>query len=59
MITVDWCLGGCTLNYISARNRVGDTANVIAAFINHLLSINYVRLPDLHVVGHSLGFVYT
>lgn len=56
MVTVDWCLGGCTLNYITARNRVGAVANVVAEFIVYLRAIEHVRLQDLHVIGHSLGF---
>lgn len=55
MITVDWSLGGTTLNYITARNRVGDVAEVVANFIDFLHLHNMVRFPELHVIGHSLG----
>lgn len=55
MITVDWALGGTTLNYITARNRVPNVAKVVADFIDFLLSNNYVRLAELQVIGHSLG----
>lgn len=57
MITVDWSIGGNTINYITARNRVGDVADVVAAFIDFLHSINHLRFNELHVIGHSLGYL--
>ena len=55
MITVDWSVGGNTINYVTARNRVGAVADVVASFIDYLHAINYVRFNELHVIGHSLG----
>lgn len=56
MITVDWSIGGNTINYITARNRVGDVAVVINRLITFLFSHNYIRFEELHVIGHSLGY---
>ena len=58
MITVDWSLGGSTLNYITARNRVGAVADVMAGFIDFLHEHNFLRFDRLHVVGHSLGYIF-
>lgn len=55
MITVDWSLGGSTINYITARNRVGAVADVIAGFMEFLYVTGRVRFPELHIIGHSLG----
>lgn len=55
MITVDWSIGGNTLNYITARNRVESVAVVVSSFIDFLSAIEFVRFPELHIVGHSLG----
>lgn len=55
MITIDWSAGAGALNYITARNRVQETAAVIARFIDFLHLNGAVRFPDLHVIGHSLG----
>lgn len=55
MIGVDWSAGGSTLNYITARNRVGAVASVIARFIDNLHAINFVQFEKVHVIGHSLG----
>lgn len=57
MITVDWAAGATTLNYITARNRVGETGQFIARFTDFLHANNLIRYEELHVIGHSLGFV--
>ena len=55
MIGVDWSVGGNTINYITARNRVGAVAAIIGSFIDSLNEINFFEFKDVHVVGHSLG----
>jgi pancreatic triacylglycerol lipase len=55
MIGVDWSIGGNTINYVTARNRVGAVASVIARFIDNLNEINFLEFKDVHVIGHSLG----
>lgn len=55
MVTVDWSIGASPINYITARNRVGETADVIARFITFLSANGYIQLNRLHIIGHSLG----
>lgn len=55
MITVDWSVGAITINYIAARNRVGDTGRFVANFLDFLHLNNFVNFETLHVIGHSLG----
>ena len=55
MIAVDWTAGGNTLNYITARNRVGEVARVMGSFIDFLHSFELIRFSELHIIGHSLG----
>lgn len=55
MVTVDWAIGAAPNNYITARNRVGETADHIASYIDFLHLNNYVRFPEVHCIGHSLG----
>lgn len=50
-----FCSG--TLDYIAARNRIDDTARLTADLIDYLYRKGFVRLENLHIVGHSLGFV--
>ncbi|CAO1437164.1 unnamed protein product [Diamesa hyperborea] len=56
VVVVDWGRGANTINYISARNRIFETAPVVARFIDFLhengliLSFNRVN-----IAGHSLG----
>lgn len=51
----DFRLG--TLDYIAARNRVDDAAEHTAGLIDFLHREGFVKLEDLHIVGHSLGLV--
>jgi len=55
MISVDWSVGAGSLNYITARNRVPETALIVARFIDFLNLHNLVSFDRLHVIGHSLG----
>lgn len=55
MITVDWSIGASPINYITARNRVGDHARWVAEFVDFLHLHNFVRFQELHAIGHSLG----
>jgi hypothetical protein len=55
MITVDWSVGSDTINYITARNRVGDAAAVVAQFADFLHQNQLLRFEDTHFIGHSLG----
>jgi pancreatic triacylglycerol lipase len=55
MITVDWGAGAQTINYITARNRVGPTGAVVARFIDNLHEAGLLRFAETHVIGHSLG----
>lgn len=56
VIVVDWSAGAETINYISARNRVG----VVGAVTSQLIQMISRQYPQAHprdmvVVGHSLG----
>lgn len=55
MITIDWAAGASTPNYITARNRVRPVGEFIARFIDFLHGMNYVRFPELQVIGYSVG----
>lgn len=58
VIVVDWNVGASSNNYITARNNVGPTGGLLGRFIDFLQQNNFVRFPDLHVIGHSLGLVF-
>jgi Lipase len=55
MITVDWSAGSDAINYITARNRVGEAGAVVGSFIDFLHEHNYLRFEELNIIGHSLG----
>jgi hypothetical protein len=55
MISVDWSAGGDAINYITARNRVGEVGAVVGSFIDFLHEHNYLRFEELNIIGHSLG----
>ena len=62
VISVDWSNGGdlWLINYATARARVGRTGEVVARFLDFLLSsMIYHKSGDLYddttIVGHSLG----
>lgn len=43
---------------ITARNRVGEVASVLARFADNLHQIGYLRFEEMHAIGHSLGCVF-
>lgn len=55
VIAVDWSKGGDTWNYWSAKGKIGDVADVVFRFINHLVLNNLTGLRQFQMVGHSLG----
>lgn len=55
VVVVDWGAGAQTINYISARNRVGVTGGTIALFVDDLHRAGLIRFENIVVVGHSLG----
>lgn len=57
MITVDWSVGAGTINYITARNRVAEVGNFMARFIDFLHAQSLIQFQNLHVIGHSLGYL--
>ena len=56
VIVVDWGAGAQTINYVSARNRVGAVGVVTAQFMQ-MINAQYPNvLPsDITIAGHSLG----
>jgi pancreatic triacylglycerol lipase len=48
-------LGANTINYIAARNRVGEAGQVTAQFIEFLISTGGLDINTVSIVGHSLG----
>jgi hypothetical protein len=55
VIVVDWGRGARTINYISARNRVSQVADVTARFIDRLVELTGISTQNINIVGHSLG----
>jgi len=55
IISVDWSAGAGSPNYITARNRVPETAAVVARFIDFLHLHNLATFNRVHVIGFSLG----
>lgn len=55
VIQVDWSAGAGTINYISARNRVGPTGVVVATLLETLAEQGFVNTDEITVIGHSLG----
>lgn len=55
MVVVDWNAGASTINYVTARNRVGDVGRFVGRFIDLCHLHGFVQFPNLHVIGHSLG----
>ncbi|GAB0092136.1 phospholipase A1-like [Sergentomyia squamirostris] len=52
---VDWSAGAGTINYITARNRVGPTGGVVGNFIHFLINSGGANPNQICVIGHSLG----
>jgi hypothetical protein len=57
MITVDWSVGSDTINYVTARNRVGNAGLIVGQFADFLHQNGVLRFEDTHFIGHSLGQV--
>ncbi|KAG5668674.1 hypothetical protein PVAND_016605 [Polypedilum vanderplanki] len=55
VIVVDWSVGAGSANYITSRNRVGITGQVVARLIDYLDEIGFATHSNVNVVGHSLG----
>ncbi|XP_070493987.1 pancreatic triacylglycerol lipase-like [Chironomus tepperi] len=55
VVVVDWSAGAQTINYISARNRVGVTGGTVALLIDDLHRNGLLNFNNVHIVGHSLG----
>lgn len=55
VVVVDWGLGANTINYVSARNQVGNVGGVIARFLDNLNEAGLMDFPRLTIACHSLG----
>lgn len=56
VVVVDWGLGAGTINYVTARNRVGPTGEAVAHFIDFAHLNGFISdFSHVNVVGHSLG----
>jgi len=55
VFTVDWGTGASTINYVTARNRVGAVATVVAQFIDWVHTRTNTPFSSVSVIGHSLG----
>jgi pancreatic triacylglycerol lipase len=55
VVVVDWGAGAQTPNYLTARNRVGDTGGAVANMINALVSAGLTGWARTNIIGHSLG----
>lgn len=55
IVVVDWGLGANTINYITARNQVGNVGAVIATFLDNLHASGLMDFGRLTVAAHSLG----
>jgi pancreatic triacylglycerol lipase len=53
--SVNWSIGASTINYLTARNRVPQVADVTARFLNFLVSNGSTQWNRIHIAGHSLG----
>lgn len=54
-IAVNWYAGSLTNNYAVARRRVNVVGPYVGRLINLLTDKMDMNLPDVHIVGHSLG----
>ncbi|KAG5668675.1 hypothetical protein PVAND_016606 [Polypedilum vanderplanki] len=55
VIGVDWSVGAGSNNYITSRNRVGITGEVVARLIDFLDEIGFASHSNVNLIGHSLG----
>lgn len=53
-IAINWLRGAKTINYVKARHRVREVGEVLARFIDYLVTLG-LNLNELILVGHSLG----
>ena len=51
----DWSIGANTINYVTARNRVPEVADVLARFLDFLVSNGFTQMNRVNIAGHSLG----
>ena len=42
--SVDWEIGAGTINYITARNRVGEVGAHVGKFLKNLIILNHISL---------------
>lgn len=54
-VSVDWSIGAGTLNYVTARNRVPLVGDVLARFLNFLVTNGSTQMNRVMIAGHSLG----
>lgn len=55
LFSVDWSIGAGTINYVTARNRVPQVADVLARLLNFLVSNGSTAFNRVNIAGHSLG----
>ncbi|XP_059608069.1 pancreatic triacylglycerol lipase-like [Phlebotomus argentipes] len=55
VFVVDWSAGAQTINYITARNRVGPTGAIVGNFIHFIVNSGGAQRAHISVIGHSLG----
>lgn len=52
---MDWSAGANTINYITARNRVGVTGGTVGRFLDILHAGGLLQFDQTNIIGHSLG----
>lgn len=55
VISVDWSKGAQTINYITARSRVGSVGEILSRMINMLAESSCMSRNSVSLIGHSLG----
>jgi pancreatic triacylglycerol lipase len=55
VVVVNWGVGAASNNYLTARNNVGPTGQILARMVDFLHANNFVTFPTIHLIGHSLG----
>jgi pancreatic triacylglycerol lipase len=55
VVVVDWGVGANTVNYVSARNQVGNVGGVVARFLDNLHEAGLMDFSRLTIACHSLG----
>ncbi|XP_018335039.1 pancreatic triacylglycerol lipase-like [Agrilus planipennis] len=54
IIVVDWSRLS-RLTYVKSREKIKDVGRILGEFIIFLKENNFVKLPRVHIIGHSLG----